>query len=125
MEKRYHALRMVASIYRVLGIIAGILTVLVMVGTCLAAVLGGAAMDSAAREFGRGMGMTGVFSGFVGAAITSIILLIWGGGAALTLYGIGEGIYLLLALEENTRATVNLLQPQQGDPESPRLTADM
>lgn len=124
MEKRYHALRIVASVYRVLGIIAGALTVLVMLGTCLATVLGGAAMDSISREFGRGTGMAGLFSGFVGAAVTSIILLIWGGGSALTLYGIGEGIYLLLALEENTRATTRLLQPQQSDADLPRLATD-
>jgi len=42
--------------------------------------------------------------------VSGLVILIGGGLSALLTYGIGELFYLLIALEENTRATAALLQ---------------
>ncbi len=75
MEQRYTALRTIGSIYKVLGIIAGAITLLAVLG------LG--------RFLGSFLG-----GGFLGI----LVMLIYGGGIALTLYAAGEGVFLLLAL---------------------------
>jgi len=112
MEKRYAALRVIGTIYKVLGGIAGIVTILLAIGICASSVLGGAAMGNLGREFGGDPRVAGLLSGFLGGVIGTVLVIIYGGGFAVTLYALGEGVYLLLALEENTRATVALLQRQ-------------
>jgi hypothetical protein len=112
MEKRYTALRIIGTIYKVLGGIVGVVTILVVLGICAASVLGGAAMGSLGREFGRNAGVPGLFGGALGGLVIGVVAIVYGGGLAITLYAVGEGVYLLLALEENTRATVALLQRQ-------------
>jgi hypothetical protein len=116
MEKRYGVLRIIGTIYKVLGAIAAVITVLAVVGMCLASLLGSAAVASLAKE----SGLPGFVSGFVGAIIFAIGAIIWGGSVAVTLYALGEGVSLLLALEENTRATAMLLR-QQGGPRPPQV----
>ena len=87
-------------------------TILTAFGLCVTSVLGGAAVNSLQHSFGGGGGSAGLFSGLIGGVILSVAAIIYGGGLALTLYAAGEGIFLLLALEENTRSTVALLQQQ-------------
>lgn len=112
MEKRYKALRIIGTIYKVVGVIAGVITILIALSLCATSVLGGTAIGSFGREFGGDTGFAGLFSGLLGGLILSIVAIIYGGGLAVTLYAAGEGVYLLLALEENTRATAMLLQQQ-------------
>jgi hypothetical protein len=114
-ERRYGALRFVGTVYKVVGIIAAVLTLLAVIGVCLFSVLGGAAMGGLGRELGRNTAFGGFLSSTIGGAIGAILTILYGGGLALTLYAIGEGIYLLLALEENTRLTAQLLQSQVRD----------
>ena len=61
-------------------------------------------------------------SGVVGGVIVAALGLLYGGAIGLTLYAAGDFISLLLALEENTRATANLLrgQPNPETPMAPR-----
>jgi hypothetical protein len=118
MEKRYAALRVIGTIYKILGGIVGVTTILLVLGICATSLLGGAAMDSLGRELGGDTGFAGLLSGFLGGLIAAVLAIIYGGGLAVTLYAAGEGVYLLLALEENTRATVALLQQQAGPPSS-------
>jgi hypothetical protein len=80
---QFTALRTIGGIYKVLAIVVGIVTVLIALG----------------------LGSTFGFLAMVGA-------LVYGGGIGLTLYAAGEAVYLLLALEENTRLTATLLQRQ-------------
>ena len=49
----------------------------------------------------------------IGGLIVSAITLIYGGGAAVTLYAVGEGIEVFISLEENTRRTALALE-QRG-----------
>jgi len=114
MEKRYAALRVIGTIYKVFGGIVGVITILAVLGICATSLLGGAAMGTLGREFGGDTGFAGLLSGFLGGLIGGVLVIIYGGGLAVTLYAAGEGVYLLLALEENTRATVMLLQRQAG-----------
>ncbi len=109
MQKRYRALRIIATIYKLLGVIIGILTILAILGFCVSAVTGAAVMQNLGQ---RGNVFPAV--GNVGLALVgSVIGIIYGGGLSLTLYALGEFIYLLLAIEENTRATVLLLEQKR------------
>ena len=118
MEKRYSALRFIGTIYKVLGVIVGIITILGALGLCGMSVLGGGLLDSALSQSQSNFG-GGLLSGMVGGVILSVVALIYGGGLSVTLFAAGEGIYLLIALEENTRATALLLQQGAGQPAAP------
>jgi len=112
MEKRYRALRIIGAIYKVLGGIVGIITILLALGICATSLLGGAAINNFSRQYGGNTGVWGLFSGVLGGIIGSILTIISGGTMAITLYATGEGVYLLLAIEENTRASTALLHQQ-------------
>lgn len=109
MEKKFKILRFVGSVYKILGIISAVVTVIAGIGICLTSVLGGAMLDRVQRELGN-VGPMGLVGGAAGGAIIGGVILLYGATMALLLYGIGEGIYLLLTLEENTRATAIYLQ---------------
>lgn len=112
MEKKYTALRTIATIYKIIGGITAVITILIAIALCATSVFGGAAMDSFSREFGSG-GMSGMFGGVVGGLLASLFAIINGGALALTFYAMGEGIFVLLALEENTRETAALLRQKE------------
>jgi len=122
-EKRYRALRLIATIYKVVGVILGVLVVLAVLGICLNLVLGTGGL--ALPELGRPRSWPGLFPWWgwrsslampraLGGVIMAVFVLVGGGLNALTFYGLGELITLLLALEENTRATAAALQQQRG-----------
>ena len=115
MEKRYRALRIIGTVYKAFGIIVGILTVIGDIGFCLMAVAGGSVFSRMGASTQMGALMGGALSGLV----VGIIGLIYGGALALGLYGLGEGIYLAISIEENTRATVRLLEQQSRPPQHP------
>ena len=99
MEKRFKALRTIGSIYKVVGIIVAVLTVLGALAACAALALGSSAMS----EFSSGSFVGGAFGG----ALAAIGIILYGGFIALTAYGAGEAIYLLVDMEENTRASAD------------------
>lgn len=111
MEKRYRALRLIGSVYKVLGIIMGVLTILIVLSLCVTSIFGSSLLNELGRQYGNG-GTMGGAGGVVLGLLMSLGAIIYGGGMAVTLYALGEGIYLLIALEENTRATALLLQKQ-------------
>lgn len=106
MEKKFGVLRIVATIYKVL---AWIVLVVGVLGGCLSLGMGalgfvsGAASSSA---FERSLGVTGALGGMV----SGVIVIFFAALYFLVLYALGETIYLLLALEENTRATAERLK---------------
>jgi hypothetical protein len=110
-EKRYKALRIIATVYKASGVTVLIVTLLALLAICGASLTEGALL----REWGRGAGMPMMGRTIGGLLVVAAVLaILYGGGLSVTLYGVGEAIYLLIALEENTRATVQLLQRQIG-----------
>jgi hypothetical protein len=114
MEKRYTALRIIATIYKVLGIIAAAITVIVALAFCLVSAIGGGSLYN---YYPRAW--SGIFGGILGGLFLGVLVILYGGGMAITFFALGEGIDLLLALEENTRATTMLLQSQVKPPALP------
>ncbi|MBN1976160.1 MAG: hypothetical protein JW918_02065 [Anaerolineae bacterium] len=116
MEKRYAALRTIGTIYKVLGIAVAAITLLLIIGICLFTFLGG--MGGVAMSRGADEAALGLFGTLLGSILVTlfsgIVMIIYGGSIALTLYAMGEGIYLMLALEENTRMMVMALQGRSG-----------
>jgi hypothetical protein len=50
--------------------------------------------------------------------LLSLMIILGGGIYAVTTYALGEAVYLLIALEENTRRTALLLHSQHEHPEA-------
>ncbi len=118
MEKKFKALRFVGTVYKVIGIIAGTLTAISALGFCVMSILGGSLMSSvfnSVNNYGGGnsSGPAGFFGGILGGVIIGGIILLYGGITSITLYAFGEGIYLAIGIEENTRTTAFLLQQQK------------
>jgi len=47
--------------------------------------------------------------------LSGLWILLWGAISAVFLYGVGEVLDLLIAVEENTRATRLLLERERGN----------
>ncbi len=104
MEKRYRALRIIGTLYKIIGAIVLVVTIVSAVGVCLAGVIGGTAFEGFTNDFDfnrRGLGLLG---GAVGGVISALVILLSGGIGGVTVYATGEAIYLLIDIEENTRA---------------------
>lgn len=102
MEKRYRALRIISTLYKILGIIVLVIAIISAVGACLGGVLGGANFQNL---FGQEMSALGGVGSVVAGIIGALVGLIFGGLGGLSLYAMGEGISLAIAVEENTRAS--------------------
>lgn len=92
MQKKFQSLRVIATLFKILAVI-------IAVASIIAAAAG---LVSFALSH-RGMG----FLGF--GILSGLNFLIFGLIGGLFLYGFGELIFLLLAIEENTRS--NRLPP--------------
>jgi membrane protein DedA with SNARE-associated domain len=117
MEKKFRALRFVGTVYKVVGIIVGVLTAISAIGFCVFSILGGSLINSIINGLGNtyggsSAGPAGLFGGILGGVIVGVLILIYGGLISITLYAAGEGIYLAISIEENTRTTAYMLQQQ-------------
>jgi hypothetical protein len=110
MEKRFAALRIVGTVYKVLVAVIAVITVVSIIGLCGTSIIGGTALDAFVNEYGNTSGGTGIISGAIGGIIISVAALIYGGITSITLFAFGEAVYLLIAMEENTRQTAMLLR---------------
>ncbi len=104
MEKRFRALRVIGTFFKILGVIAGILTILSAIAMCAFMVMGSTVLNSALQAYDLGND-SGVYGSLLGGALIGLLLLLYGGLITASIYGLGEGIFLLIAVEENTRAT--------------------
>ena len=120
MEKHFRVLRFVGTVYKIVGIIVGAFTLLGALGICLTSILGGTAFENVLQTLPNGGGQgLGILGGVLGGVIASLIIIIGGGIYAISIYALGEGVYLLIALEENTRRTAAMLHKEWFDhPES-------
>jgi hypothetical protein len=112
MQERYKALRLVATIMKLLGILTGILAILGAISVCGIFASSGSVIDQFLREFGYNSRSLGLFAGVIGGLLTSILPIMAGATLALILYAGGEAINLQIDIEENTRSTVWYLQNQ-------------
>lgn len=119
MEKKYTALRFIANMMKVLGIILAVLTAITAIGICGTGVLGGTALDSLGRQLDQSTGGVGLLTGTVIGLIATIVPIILGGGLALFLYAGGEAVHLQISIEENTRSMAWFLQQQARLPAPP------
>jgi len=119
MENKFRILRIIGTLWKVLAWITLIGGILLAIGVLLTGILGSGGMLM--RQFGQDPsvmpGVVGVVSGIAGFIITAIVSIIY----FLLLYAVGELIYLLLAIEENTRRTMQLMQ-EEGPSEAPSLS---
>ena len=111
MDKRYGALRFIGTIYKLIGIIVLLVTVLGALGACAGVLVGGAAFRETAAQSG-----VPILGSLLGGIIVALFGLLYGGAVGLTLFAAGDFISLLLALEENTRSTATLLRAQPAPP---------
>jgi hypothetical protein len=124
MEKRYHALRTIANIYRVIGYIILVLTILAVIATCAISVISGAVIESAVNNVGVNTSGTGLGGSLFIGFLTALGIIIYGGILGLSLVAMGEGIYLLISVEENTRRTAIMVESQNKlPPAAPQATA--
>jgi len=112
MEQRYHALRTIGTIYRVMGYIVLVLTILAVIAICGVSIISGTALESASQQFGFNSSGSGLAGGLFGGLIASIFAILYGGFVALSLVALGEGIYILISIEENTRKTALIIDNQ-------------
>jgi len=101
MKKRFQVLRVIATIFRVLGIVIAAVALVAALITLVMSLAGG-----------QVWGLFGIDAntGFFGGLIAAFLEILLGVLYALIMYGYGELINLLLALEENTHNTVLLLE---------------
>ena len=101
MEKRFRALRIIGTIYKIFAwiiLVFGVLTALIYL---VVALIGGAA--AVGRDY------SGLAAGGVIGVVFGVVILLYAAILFLVLYGAGEAIFLALAVEENTRETTLLL----------------
>lgn len=105
MEKKFKILRIVAFIWK---IAAWVILVLSVLGGCAALVMALTAGNQLARQ-SSALGL-GPLGGAAGGIIIAILALLVGVFYFISLYAVAEMIDVVLALEENTRATVEHLK---------------
>ncbi len=107
MEKRYPALRIIAVIYKIVGVIVGILAI---IGAILSFVGVGSFMNY--YGFNSGASMLGNLFG-------ALIVLLFGLLGALGIFAVGDLIYILINIEENTRYSALVLRDRLAAPPQP------
>ena len=101
-EKRFRVLRVIGTIYKILGWIILVVGVLTSLGILVAGLVGGAGVTQfMSRNSQLGGLMGSVLGGLIAAVVSFVLTLVY----FVFVYGMGELIYLFLAIEENTRAT--------------------
>ncbi len=116
MERKYRALRTIATIFKVLGWVILILGILSACGTSAVMFLGGSTMLGFTGSGGGGD--AGALWGMVAAVVAFVVMAITVGLYALILIAASEGIQVFLDIEENTREMARRLG-QRGVPGPP------
>ncbi|MDY6874587.1 MAG: hypothetical protein SWK90_00055 [Chloroflexota bacterium] len=102
MDKKFKILRIIGTVWKIMAWIALFVGILSSVGVLLMSLFGGGVLSQFGQEYSQmpgalwAFGLTGGIIGFIVSLIATIINF-------LLLYAVGELIYLLLAIEENTR----------------------
>jgi hypothetical protein len=102
MDRRFMALRIIATVFKILAWLALIFGVLGAIGALL---LG---FTLSGQEGLLGLNVAGPLTGIAMLVVSLIVAII----GFLLLYALAEFIYLFLSIEENTRRTAYLVQQQ-------------
>ena len=117
MERRYRALRTIATIFKVLGWVILILGILGACGSSAAMVLGGSTMMGSMGGFEGGGDQSFIIT-LIMAVVVFVFTVVFVGLYALLLIAASEGISVFLDIEENTREMARRLG-QRGTPAPP------
>jgi hypothetical protein len=102
MDRRFTALRIIGTLFKILAWISLILGLVAAIGMLVVGfMLGG-------QQGPLGLQLNGPLAGIAMFVVALIITII----SFLSLYAIGEFVYLGLSIEENTRRTAYLAQQQ-------------
>jgi hypothetical protein len=110
MQKRFRILRFVGTIYKILAWIVLAGGVLFAIAALVAPLLGLNLMRWVPPRYRDVVPVGSVVAGIVSFVIGLLTTFLY----FVALYAVGEGIYLFLAIEENTRETTLLLRAQAG-----------
>jgi hypothetical protein len=121
MEKKYTVLRIIATLYKIVAVIILVLTVLSVVFTVIA---------QPRIDFGFGLPSGPLVLAFL--IVMAVFELLIGGMIFLGVFALGDLIYILINIEENTRFTALLMrdrlqasqpmaQPQMVQPMQPAM----
>jgi len=121
MERRYRALRTIATIFKVLGWVVLVLGILSACGTSGLILVGGASVPGM-MDLGGGAGQGGLVWGFVGAVVMFLVMMVTVGLYALILIATAEGISVFLDIEANTREMARRLAQRGAAPAPPAPT---
>lgn len=105
MEKKFRVLRVVASIWKIVAWLVLVLGVLGGCGALATALMTSSQFPRQSSAFGVGM-----LGGVLGGVVMAVGAILLGVFYFISLYAVAELIDVVLALEENTRATVELLK---------------
>ena len=116
MERRYTALRVIASGMKILGAMVGILTVLAVCGLIGAGFQLGTEIERWSRTLGQNQSGLGAITGLAGGLLASLLPIILGGSTSLILFAGGEALYVQIDIEENTHKMARILSQRVPQP---------
>jgi len=116
-ERKYRALRTIATVFKILGWIILVLGILSACGTSASLLLGGASYMGMVGP-GRGSDAGFVWS-LIMAAVSFVGVVVFVGLYALILIAAAEGIQVFLDIEQNTREMARKLGEKAVAPPPP------
>ncbi len=102
MDRRFTALRVIGTIFKIL---AWVVLILGLLGAVALLIVG---FTLSGLEGPLGLDLGGTLTGLAMFGVAAILAIV----GFLALYAVGESAYLLLDIEENTRRTAYILQQQ-------------
>jgi hypothetical protein len=106
MEKRFRALRIIATILKIIAWIVLVVGVLAAIFVFISGVAAGGLANSSYLGNSPAFALGTLFTGVLGGFVVLLAVLFY----FLVLYAMSEAIYLGLAIEENTRETAHYLK---------------
>ncbi len=101
MKKRFQVLHVIATVFRILGIVTAAIALVLALITLVMSMAGGQIWNLVGLDAN---------TGFFGGLLAAFLIILVGVLKAIMMYGAGELISLLLSLEENSYNTVLLLE---------------
>jgi len=114
-EKKFTVLRIIGTLWKIIAWISLVVGVIGSVGVLLTGILGGSIMQQVVPVPEGASWVYGVAGGITGFVATLIATIAY----FLLMYAVGELIYLLLAIEENTRQASQQIQRMAEEASEP------